>query len=208
MGREWLFKENPFDLIKKIENAVYACSPALKHRQAGLLLPLVHPACLCPFHFNWQILRAGNRAAPTWFAWTSATGWFLWLISSNVGVLLCKNCLHKHPDCSYRLKMKTNLSSVQFSSVFFHSKWLRTASAYVLSPPWSSSFSLSCSWSCLFLLVCAFHHCLSSIYFSLHISVSFPAVGGSIGWAVGGAFKALESWENDPTGFDSMSASA
>lgn len=130
------------------------------------------------FHFNWQILRAGNRAAPTWFAWTSATGWFLWLISSNVGVLLCENCLHKHPDCSYRLKMKTNLSSVLF---FFHSKWLRTASVYILSPSWSSSFSLSCSWSCLFLLVCAFHHCLSSIYFSLHISVSFPAVGGSIG---------------------------
>lgn len=49
MGREWLFKENPFDLIKKIENAVYTCSPALRHRQTGLLLTRVRPACLCFF---------------------------------------------------------------------------------------------------------------------------------------------------------------
>lgn len=178
MGREWLFKENPFDLIKKIENAVYTCSPALKHRQAGLLLPLVHPACLCSFistgrFWGLEIMQLphglhGHLQLAGFFGWLAPT----WESSSVKTVFT--NILIAVIDSRWR-------QICLQSCFFFFSKWLRTASAYVLSPPWSSSFSLSCSWSCLFLLVCAFHHCLSSIYFSLHISVSFPAVGGSIG---------------------------
>lgn len=108
------------------------------------------------FHFGWQILRAGHHAALTWFAWTSATGWLLWLISSNVVVLLCRTVF-------------TNIliAVIDWRWRSFFSKWLRTTSAYELRS------SLKFIILFFFLLVCAFHavHCLSSIqYISLFTS--------------------------------------
>ena len=191
MGREWLFKENPFDLIRKIENAVYTCGPA---QADGPVADAGASSLSVLLPFIWH----GNHAALTWLAW-SATGWFLWSISGSPPVL-------KRPDCSYRIKMETNLSSVLF---FFYSKWLKKCIRVRAQSSQKFTILFKLQLILSFLLV----FCISSLlvfYIFLSSHLSFISCCWWIDWieeVFGGAFKALESRGNDPTGFDSMSAS-
>lgn len=169
---------------------------------------LVRPACLCFFISTGRLGRLEIMQPLHGLHGCLQLDGFFGLFSSNVGVLLCTtvftNILIAVIDWRWR--------QICLQSCFFfsHSKWLRTASVYELSA--HILFQLQ--------LILAFFVSLQIsplllFYIFLSSQLSFISCCWWIDWielvciwVFGGAFKALESWENGPTVFDSMSMSA